>query len=676
VFEKILIANRGEIAVRIMGTCRAMGIRTVAVYSDVDFRSLHVEASDEAVHIGPPAAADSYLCKEKLIEAALSRGCQAIHPGYGFLSENHEFARMVVQAGLVFIGPSAEAIAQLGDKIAAKALAISVGAPVVPGHHQSLSSVEEAVATAEKIGYPLLLKPASGGGGRGMRIIYSQSEIEDAFTSSQTETTKAFADNRMFMERYIPRPRHIEIQIMADKHGNVVHFPERECSIQRRYQKIVEESPSLAINEPIRRTMGELACRLARKAGYTGAGTVEFITDENKNFYFLEMNTRLQVEHPVSEMVTSLDLVEWQLRIAAGEPLPLMQSEINAHGWAMEARICAEDPRRGFLPTVGMITRYATPRGKGVRVDSGVRAGSVVTIYYDSLLAKVITHGENREEARERLVQSLNGFHLEGLITNVDFVNAVINHRHFVGGDISTNFVEENFPNGQPVDEPALEKHHYMAIAAILIYHVRKGLVVESLKPMAAKIGRRPPAPTATEYVLKGEGCLFNVRLEGDQASRSWKIAVDDTSYYVETPEFEFYRRRLKLKINGRYQMFRSRYQEQHIQIFFCGLIVTFEIYTRREWELSAYMPVERTPVRENVLRCPMPGLVTHVCVQPGQLLRKGDEVLRIESMKMESAIAVPFDGEVEAVLVAPGKTVDTDEVLVRFRSIANVSLE
>ncbi|MGC8906038.1 MAG: acetyl-CoA carboxylase biotin carboxylase subunit [Desulfomonilaceae bacterium] len=674
-FDKILIANRGEIAVRVIRTCRKMGIATVAVYSDVDFRSLHVEASDESVHIGPPPPSESYLCKERIIETALSRGCQAIHPGYGFLSENPDFARMVTEAGLVFIGPSAETIARLGDKIAAKVLAMNVGAPVVSGHHRAVSNAEEATIIAESLGYPLLLKPAAGGGGRGMRIISSKSDIRDAFAACQDETRKGFADDRVFIERYIPRPRHIEVQIIGDKHGNIVYFPERECSVQRRYQKILEESPSAAVDDSIRRAMGDVACRLAQEAAYHNAGTVEFILDREGHFYFLEINTRLQVEHPVTEMVTSLDLVELQIRVAAGEALPVTQSDIQANGWAMEARVCAEDPRRDFLPTIGMITRYATPRGKGVRVDSGVSAGSLVTIYYDSLLAKVITHGQDREDAREKLVQSLNGFHLEGLTTNVDFVNAVINHSKFMAGDISTDFVNENFPNGKSTDEPSISKVHYMATAALLIYHVRKGLVIESLRPMAAKIGTKQVFGAAARYVIKGDKYLFRVRLEGNQSSRMWKITVDDASYEVETPEFEFYRRRLRLKIDGRYQMFRTRYQEQHIQVFFDGLVITFEIYSPREWELSSFMPVQAEAAFENVLRCPMPGLVTQVWVSPGKFVRKGEELLRIESMKMESGIAAPYDGEVERVLVTPGKTVDADEALLEFKSIAPANL-
>jgi propionyl-CoA carboxylase alpha chain len=485
VFEKILIANRGEIAVRLMASCKRMGIRTAAVYSEVDFRSPHVHSADQAVFIGAARAQDSYLNGRRIVDAALASGCQAIHPGYGFLSENAEFARLTAEAGLTFIGPPPSAIALLGDKIAAKELAIRAGVPVVPGLHRSLDDLGDAEAVADEIGFPLLLKPAAGGGGRGMRIVYSKDELPPALSACRNETTKGFADDRIFIERYVERPRHIEVQILADQHGSVVYLGERECSIQRRYQKVVEETPSPAIDASVRKDMGELSCRLAREAGYVSAGTVEFILAPDKSFYLLEMNTRLQVEHPVTELVTGLDLVELQIRIAAGEPLPLRQEDVVVNGWAIEARICAEDPWRGFLPTTGMITRYAAPRGKNVRVDAGISAGSVVTIHYDSLLAKVAAWGETRDAARDTLTRALNGYHIEGVTTNVDFVNSVINHRAFAEGDFSTSFIEDHFLDGLSKTAPELECLSYMAMAAVLVHHTRQSLVRESLKPMS-----------------------------------------------------------------------------------------------------------------------------------------------------------------------------------------------
>ena len=389
-FEKILIANRGEIAVRISNTCKRLGIRAVAVYSEPDFRSVHVTCADEAVSLGGSRPAESYLDMDKIIEAALKTGCQAIHPGYGFLSENAQFAEKVTHAGLTFIGPPASVIAAMGDKIAAKQLAVEAGVPTVPGYFQPVFTLEEAATAAEEIKFPVLLKPAAGGGGKGMRVVDKPEDLASALQRCQQETQKSFGDARIFIERYIKRPRHIEIQIMADSHGNIIHLGERECSIQRRYQKIIEESPSCALNADLREKMGTLACSLARKVGYTNAGTVEFILDENREFFFLEMNTRLQVEHPVTEMVNDLDLVELQLRIAAGEILPIAQKDVFLSGWSMEVRICAENPDREFVPSVGLITRYAAPKGAHVRVDSGVAAGSSVSVFYDPMLAKII----------------------------------------------------------------------------------------------------------------------------------------------------------------------------------------------------------------------------------------------------------------------------------------------
>ncbi len=666
-FEKILIANRGEIAIRVIRTCRLMGIGTVAVYSEADFRSTYVEEADEAIYIGAPAAQESYLDRERIISAALSHGCEAVHPGYGFLSENAEFAQMVFNAGMVFIGPPVAAIAMLGDKMASKNLAIRAGVPVVPGHHDPISGPEEALEIAGRIGFPVLLKPAAGGGGRGMRIVTEKGEIVSALSACREETRKAFADDRLFMERYVSRPRHLEVQILADHYGNVIHLGERECSVQRRYQKVIEESPSAAIDESLRARMGSVACDLAREAGYSNAGTVEFILDSKENFYFLEMNTRLQVEHPVTELVTGLDLVELQIRIAAGEPLPLKQADVIPRGWAIEARICAEDPAREFLPTTGMITRYAMPRGKNIRVDSGVQGGSVVTIHYDSLLAKVIAWGQTREEARTTLVRALNGYHIEGVTTNVDFANAVVNHPAFIAGELSTDFIEEHFVDGISNSPPDPENLNYMVMAGVLIFHIRQELVRESLKPMAALAGGTPISTASSRYIVKVDSQDYDVRLEVGPGDHRWNIQVNGKPYEVVTPEFEFYRRRLLLRIDGRPHMFRARYQDNHIRCFFCGIVRILEIYTPKEWELTRYVPPVEKAVQENVLKCPMPGMVVEVTVTEGAYVRRGQELLRMESMKMESGIASPRDGLVEKVLVKVGQAVETDDVLLTF---------
>ncbi len=669
-FNKILIANRGEIAVRIIQTCKKLGIQTVAVFSEIDSRSLHVQEADEAVYLGPSASSSSYLVKERIIEAAQKHQCQAIHPGYGFLSENSEFAEMTIQAGLVFIGPSPEVIAILGDKIASKRIAKEAGVAVVPGYAEPVSDPDEAIAVAQEIGYPILLKPAAGGGGRGMRIVHQADEMKSALKAGQEETRKAFADDKMFVERFIVKPRHIEIQIMADSFGNVLYLGERECSIQRRYQKVIEEAPSMAVDEKLRRQMGEMACALARKAGYVNAGTVEFILDQSGEFFFLEMNTRLQVEHPVTELVTSLDLVELQLKVASGEALAFKQEDVVLEGWAIEARICAEDAARNFLPSTGLITRYAAPGGKNVRVDSGVREGSMVSVYYDNMVAKVISWGESREEARKSLVHALNKYHIEGVTTNIDFLNANLNHPAFIKGQLSTAFIEEHFDKGQTKISPSQEHLEYMTIAATLVYHNRQSLVRKSLKPMAAKIGAAHLPENLPHYRVKGEDTFFEVKLVPAKEANTWTIRVNDREYAVITPDFEFYRRRLKLKINDQYHYFRLQYSGNFIWTAFCGIMRTFEIYSPREWELAKYMPEATKQSSDDVLLSPMPGLVVDIKVKKGERVYRGQDLVVIEAMKMESGVSSPRDGEIGEINVKIGQTVETDDVMIKFKGL------
>jgi propionyl-CoA carboxylase alpha chain len=667
-FKKILIANRGEIAVRIIRTCKRLSIETVAVYSEADARSLHVQEADEAVFLGKARSAESYLVAEKIIDAALKTGCQAIHPGYGFLSENAGFCEKVCKSGMVFIGPSAAAIATLGDKIASKALAIKSSVPVVPGHIGMLSGLEDAESIAEQIGFPVLLKPAAGGGGKGMRIVHCKEDMGPAFSACQEETRKAFGDPHLFIERYIANPRHIEIQILADRYGNVIHLGERECSIQRRYQKIIEETPSPAVDPALRLKMGTMACSLAKEAGYTNAGTVEFILDEDRNMYFLEMNTRLQVEHPVTELVTGLDLVELQLKIAYGEVLSIRQEDVSFNGSAIEARICAEDPSRNFLPAAGMITRYAPPQGKSIRVDSGIVAGSVVSVYYDSLLSKVISWGETREGARKALINALNGYHVEGVITNVDFVNLILNHPAFASGELSTGFIEQHFDNEKAKIPPSTERLSLMAIATTLVYHNRQKLVRDSLKPMSAHVGRSEKPISWHNYMVKGESDIFELRLQGNPDLRTWTIWANGNQYQVITPELEFYRRRIKLNINGQPQMFRLQFRGNFIWAAFCGITRVFEVYSPQEWELAQFMPKTKKLVLDNVLECPMPGLVVDIRVQKGDRIYRGQELVIVESMKMESGVASPCDGEVLEILVERGQAVDTGNILMRFK--------
>jgi len=666
-FDKILIANRGEIALRIIRTCNRLGIVTVAVYSEADSRSRHVREADEAVFIGPARAGDSYLAGQKIIDTALKHRCQAIHPGYGFLSENASFAAQVDRSGLVFIGPPAPAIALLGDKITAKTLALKAGIRVVPGTLQPLSDAEELMARAEEIGYPVLLKPAAGGGGKGMRVARSRSELTEALGLAIKETRKAFGDDRIFLERFLSGPRHIEMQILADRHGGVVYLGERECSIQRRYQKILEESPSPALDERLRQRLGELSCSLAREAGYVNAGTVEYICDEEKNFYFLEMNTRLQVEHPVTEMVTGLDLVELQLLVAAGQPLPFRQQDIRFDGWAMEARICSEDPNREFLPATGMITRYALPRGKNIRVDSGIEAGSQISSFYDSLLAKIIAWGNDRHEAIQTLIRALNSYHVEGITTNIDFVNAVLNHPDYQQGNLSTRFIETHFNVGQPDVPPPRFQLHYMVIAATLVFHNRAAVVRDSLKPLVPQVGVTCRAAPFRDYVVKGNNTVCQVRMEGDPTGRNWTFHIDDVSYAVVTPDFEFYRRRLKLKIDDDFQYFRLDYRENFIGVAFCGINRTLEIYNPKEWRLARFMPAPKKAQISDRLLCPMPGLVVDIRVTPGDRVFRGQDLVSIESMKMETYVASPCDGLVKEVMVQSGQAVETDDTLILF---------
>ena len=668
-FEKVLIANRGEIAVRVIRTCKRLGIRTVALFSEIDSRSLHVREADEAVFLGDSRSEESYLNKEKIIDTALSLQCEAIHPGYGFLSENSEFAEMVSRSGLIFIGPPATVIATLGDKIASKNLAEKAGLPFVPGHTRPLDDLDEAMVIAEDVGYPVLLKPAAGGGGKGMRAVFSKDELAPALKASREETRKAFGDDKIFIERFITNPRHIEIQIMADQFGNVIHLGERECSIQRRYQKIIEESPSPAVGDTLRGEMGDLACALSREAGYTNAGTVEFLLDHEGNFYFLEMNTRLQVEHPVTEMVTSLDLVELQLSVAAGEHLPFDQDGVHFKGWAIEARICAEDPAFGFMPSTGMITRYAAPKGRNIRLDSGIEAGSLVGVYYDSMLAKMVAWGETREEARNSLIHALNRYHLEGVISNTNFANAILNHPAFIKGEMSTGFIEEYFDGGKMKAAPSLESLYFMVMAATLVYHNRKNLVRDSLQPMVARVGQVHEQKAWHHYMVKDEDNIFDIQLLEDSSSKnSWTIRVNDGQYEVITPDFEFYRRRLKLMINGERHYFYLQYRQNFIWVAFCGITRTFEIYSPKEWELAKYMPKGKREAPEDVLASPMPGLVVEIEVEEGERVYRGQDLVIIESMKMESGVSSPCDGVVEEIRAQAGQAVETGDVLITFK--------
>ena len=668
-FNKILIANRGEIAVRIMRTCNRMGINTVAVFSEADSGSVHRHMADESVYIGKSPAQQSYLNADRIIKAALDTGAKAIHPGYGFLSENAAFVRAVTEAGLVFIGPPVKAVQLMGDKIAAKELAKKAGLPIIPGPVQTIDSLEEALSVAEEIGYPVLLKPAAGGGGKGMRIVQDPAAMQAAFTSSSLEAEKAFDDARLFLEAWLGQSRHVEIQLLADSQGNIVHLGERGCSIQRHYQKIIEEAPAPGVDGKLRERMGKAACKLAKKAGYVNAGTVEFVLDANKKFYFLEMNTRLQVEHPVTEMVTGLDLVELQLRIADGEALPFTQEEIQIRGCAIEARVYAEDPKRDFIPSTGMITRYAAPRDKNVRVDSGIDIGSRVDVYYDSMLAKIIGWGETRPEANQVILEAMNAYHVEGLATNVDFISRLLSLPDFAKADIDTAFIQNHFEGGIAKDPPLREDLELSALVATLLFHARAVAVRESLKHMVSDIGATLEGKKQILYKCRSGKDTFEVILDSEPVSgRNCNIRVNGELYTTRIPYFQFFRRRLKLVVNGQTYRFRLRFEEPFIFISFNGIAQIFEVYTPREWSLVPYMPIkqEKVEVRDTLL-CPMPGLVVDVPVQKGDRVFRGQCLVILESMKMESGVPSPIDGVVAEVLAQAGQAVEAGDILVRF---------
>jgi propionyl-CoA carboxylase alpha chain len=500
-----------------------------------------------------------------------------------------------------------------------------------------------------------------------MQVCHGEADLAGVLASSREVALRAFGDARVFVERYVADPRHVEVQIIADEHGHVVHLGERECSLQRRYQKVIEESPSVAVGEILRQRMGRMACDLARTAGYCGAGTVEFIFDRDAHFYFLEMNARLQVEHPVTEAVTGLDLVELQLRAAAGERLPLAQEDVELKGWAVEARLCAEDPSRDFMPSTGMITRFAIPRGPGLRVDTGIAVGSPVTVWYDSLLAKVSAWAETRPAAIEALIQALNGFHVEGVVTNLDFVNGLLNHPAFQRGDFSTGFIATHTEHGEIKLPPPRARLAVMAIVAALIQQGRDGVVRASMAPHVARMGATHAERTGHCYVVRSGEDRWEVELPCEIEAAAWEARVDGKPLRVEAPRFEFFRRRLRLVVDGQVQYFRLEWHASFLRIAFRGLVRTFEVYAPREWALVGFMPGPAEAPSENVLRCPMPGLVVRVAVAPGERVFRGQGLVSVESMKMESLVPSPADGVVEAVLVKPGQPVETGEVLVRF---------
>jgi propionyl-CoA carboxylase alpha chain len=658
-FEKILIANRGEIACRVIRTCRRLGIGTVAVYSDADADALHVRLADEAVLLGPPPAAESYLSVEKVVAAARSSGADAVHPGYGFLSENPALAEALGEAGIAFIGPSAAAIRLMGDKLASKRLAADAGVSIVPGHAEPVSDPSVARKLAADIGYPVMTKAAAGGGGKGMRIAYDGSELGDALKRAQSEARSSFGDDRVFLEKFVERPRHIEIQVLADQYGCVLHLGERECSIQRRHQKVIEEAPSPFLDAATREAMGEQAKALARAAGYHSAGTVEFIVDPDRRFYFLEMNTRLQVEHPVTELVTGLDLVEQMIRIAGGERLRIDQDDVRLSGWAIEARVYAENPSRGFVPSTGRLRRYIEPSGEGIRIDSGVIEGSEIPLFYDPMIAKVCAHGRDREEAAQRLRGALDGFYIRGLNHNVTFLGALINHELFRAGDLSTGFIAAAF--GERFDPLGASDAQRQALAAMAVslrlIEARRAASISGRLP-----GWNPRIPVQWVVHLAGEAIGVRAEPQDDHVlvsigGRTLRVAVD---WRPGRPVAH-------ATIDGATAIVQVDPCPEGFRLTHGGTEVQALVRTREAAEFAARTPPRVPPDMSRFVVSPMPGLMVSIAVEPGDEVKTGQELAVLEAMKMENVLRAERDGVVSEIRVEPGAIVAADEVLMAF---------
>ena len=669
-FKRILIANRGEIACRIIKTARRMGIETIAVYSEADRDALHVEMADEAVFIGPPMAAESYLLIDKIVEACRKTGAQAVHPGYGFLSEREAFPRALEKAGIVFIGPNAGAIAAMGDKIESKKAAAKADVSTVPGHLGVIEDAKHAVKIADAIGYPVMIKASAGGGGKGMRIANSKAEVAEGFNLAKAEAKSSFGDDRVFIEKFIVDPRHIEIQVLGDKHGNVIYLGERECSIQRRNQKVIEEAPSPLLDETTRRKMGEQAVALAKAVKYDSAGTVEFVAGQDKSFYFLEMNTRLQVEHPVTELVTGVDLVEQMIRVAAGEKLALTQKDVTLTGWAVESRVYAEDPFRNFLPSIGRLVKYRPPAesrsdGVTVRNDTGVQEGGEISIYYDPMIAKLVTHAPSRAAAVEAQSMALDSFYIDGIRHNIPFLSALMNHPRWREGRLSTGFIAEEFPRGFSARVPEGEVARRLAAVAAAIDHVlgeRKRQISGQMigRPVRRESRRavwldREEIPL--EIVREADHLVIRF-IEADDAishphrvASSWKPGepvwhgtIDDADVAMQ----------VRPVLNG----FKLAHQ---------GFEVAIQVFTETEAGAARLMPVAAASDSGKKLLCPMPGLVVSIAVGEGQEVKAGETLAVIEAMKMQNVLRAEQDGIVKKIYAAAGATLAVDALIMEF---------
>ncbi len=659
-FDKILIANRGEIACRVIRSARKMGIKTVAVYSDADRNALHVQLADEAVHIGPSPSAQSYLLKDRIIQACLDTGAQAVHPGYGFLSENSEFCELLAAAGIVFIGPKTRAIEAMGDKITSKKLAGEAGVNTIPGFTSVLRDSEHAVKISNELGYPVMLKATAGGGGKGMRIARNDEECRDSFERAANEARTAFGDDRMFVEKYIEEPRHIEIQIIADSHGNVIHLNERECSLQRRHQKVIEEAPSPFLDEVTRKEMGEQAVALARAVDYQSAGTVEFIVDAQHNFYFLEMNTRLQVEHPVTEFITGVDLVELMIRVAGGEKLPITQADVGIDGWAIESRVYAEDPFRNFLPSIGRLVYYRPPGDDDhVRVDTGVFEGGEVSMFYDPMIAKLITHGANREEAIAHMRLALDRFIIRGVSNNLSFLSALMVHPRFVEGNMNTNMIGEEYPDGfHPADVPVDDPTIIISVAASMLrgYRDRAAQIDGQLS------GHEHHVFDDWVVVMNNEHHPVSVV----PAEGGHDVEYNGNTYAVRS-NWEFGQHLFSGTINGEQIYVQVERRNQTYRLFHCGSQADVSVDTPRAAELLRYMPVKAPPDMSRYLLSPMPGLLVSLAVKEGDIFNAGERLAVIEAMKMENTLRAERDGVVTKINYEPGARLAVDDKIMEF---------
>jgi propionyl-CoA carboxylase alpha chain len=666
-FKRILIANRGEIACRIIKTARKLGIETVAVYSEADRDALHVEMADSAIAIGPAPVSESYLVIEKIVTACKQSGAEAVHPGYGFLSEREAFPKALSAAGIVFIGPNPKAIAAMGDKIESKKAAAAAKVSTVPGNLGVIENEVEAIRVAEEIGYPVMIKASAGGGGKGMRVARSKAEVAEGFARARSEAKSSFGDERVFIEKFITDPRHVEIQVLGDKHGHVIHLGERECSIQRRNQKVIEEAPSPLLDAATRKKMGEQAVALAKAVGYDSAGTVEFVAGQDKSFYFLEMNTRLQVEHPVTELVTGIDLVEQMIRVAAGEKLAIRQSDVNFDGWAVESRVYAEDPYRNFLPSTGRLTRYRPPEEQTadrvtVRNDTGVYEGGEISLYYDPMIAKLVTHAPTRAAAIAAQSDALDAFVIDGIRHNVPFLAALMAHPRWQAGKLSTGFIAEEFPGGFHAAAPQGEAAKVLAAVAAAIDHV----LGERKRRISGQLGGKTVTRESERAVwlgeqeirltVKRENGVIEVRFRDGKARASrvvsdWKPGAPVWSGTVD----------------GHPATVQVRAIPNGFALSYRGVETRAYVYTEREAGYARLMPVRKAGDTGKQVVCPMPGLVVSIAVKEGQEVKAGETVAVVEAMKMENVLRAEIDGTVKKINAKPGDSLAVDAVILEF---------